>query len=315
MNWGAMTNQHPPFSDALDCVESRFPIEDLLECEYFRKYRKAYYKAAGYHHCRNYLTLLNALGEIREYNEQHAKSFAKRFRENAKDFRNCDAIFAEVIVYHHYIRAVREQLVRKIDLVESEADVIVERRDGSRMFLEVFSVNPDFPAGEAFKVKTHLQDAMASIRQKLLQKIKTQKQMAKPRENYAVIELNNATIAGDFHVLSSLSDGFKIQFDINTGDRVGSGYDWTESVFDEPETEFLTGIIWFSLGDYASRKYLLNPKAAWRKPFDVETFLNNPYPKIFDLKKLVTASEEFEVDPFLRMIREGRNVKPIVASG
>ncbi len=310
-----MTNQHPQFSDAVDRAESRFPIEDLLGCEYFRKYRKAYYKAAGYRPCRNYLTLLNALREIREYNEQHAKSFAKRFRENTKDFKNCDAIFAEVIVYHHYIRAVREQLVRKIDLVESEADVIVERPDGSRMFLEVFSVNPDFPAGEAFEVKTHLQDAMASIRQKLLRKIKTQKQMSKPRENYAVIELNNPTIAGDFHVLSSLSDGFKIQFDINTGHRVGSGYDWTESVFDKPEAEFLTGIIWFSLGDYASRKYLRNPKAAWRKPFDVETFRNNPYPKIFDPEKLVTASERFDVDAFVRTIREGRNVKPIGTSG
>ncbi len=306
-----MTNQYPEFSDAVDYAESRFPIEDLLGCEYFRKHRKAYYKAKGYRPCRNYLTLLNALGEIREYNEQHAKSFAKRFRENAKDFQNCDAIFAEVIVYHHYIRAVREQLVRKIDLVESEADVIVERPDGSRMFLEVFSVNPDFLAGEAFEVKTHLQDAMASVRQKLLHKINTQKQMSKPRENYAVIELNNPTIAGDFHVLSSLSNGFKIQFDINTRHRVGSGYDWTESVFDKPEAEFLTGIIWFSLGDYASRKYLRNPKTVSRKPFDVETFRKNPYPKIFDPEKVVTAGERFEVDAFLRTIREGRNAKPI----
>ena len=73
--------------------------------------------------------------------------------------------------------------------------------------------------------------------------------------------LLNPTIAGDFSVLSSLSGGFNIQIDVNTGHRVGSGYDWTESVFDDPATEFLTGIIWFSLGDYASRNYLPNPKA------------------------------------------------------
>ena len=140
-------------------------------------------------------------------------------------------------------------------------------RDGSRMFLEVFSVSPDFPIAKKGEkpivadVRTHTQDAMASIRQKLLRKIKKQKQMSTPRENYAVIELNNPSIAGDFSVLSSLSGGYKVQLDRRTLRPVSSGYDWSESIFDDPATRFLKGVIYFSLGDYSSRKYLLNPEA------------------------------------------------------
>lgn len=59
-------------------------------------------------------------------------------------------------------------------------------------------------------VKTHTQTEMASIRQKLLSKIAKQKQLSKPRENYAVIELNDPIIAGDFTVLSSLSSGYTV---------------------------------------------------------------------------------------------------------
>jgi len=38
------------------------------------------------------------------------------------------------------------------------------------------------------------------------------------------------------------------------------GYDWANSVFDDPSTQFLKGVIYFSLGDYESRKYVFNPK-------------------------------------------------------
>lgn len=40
-----------------------------------------------------------------------------------------------------------------------------------------------------------------------------------------------------------------------------------------------------------------------------EDLLNNPSPKIIDLDDLVTASEPFDVDEFLRIIYEGRSVK------
>lgn len=46
---------------------------------------------------------------------------------------------------------------------------------------------------------------------------------------------------------------------------------------------------------------------SWREPFDLEAFLNNPNPKIFDADKVVTIDlpdEEWEA--FNRVIREGR---------
>ncbi len=47
---------------------------------------------------------------------------------------------------------------------------------------------------------------------------------------------------------------------------------------------------------------------SWREPFDMDAFLNNPNPKIFEPEKLVTASEPFDVDEFVRVIHEGRDV-------
>ena len=124
---------------------------------------------------------------------------------------------------------------------------------------------PDFPLPEdgkfsIYDVKTHTQTAMASIRQKLLRKISKQKQLSKTRENFAVIELNDVSIAGDFAVLSSLSSGYKLNLDVQNQRVVSSGYDWSNSVFDDPSTAFLKGIIYFSLGDYESRKFIFNPK-------------------------------------------------------
>jgi len=109
-------------------------------------------------------------------------------------------------------------------------------------------------------IKTHTHNEMSSIRQKPLQKIEKQKQFTTPRDNYAVIELNDSLIAGDFTVLSSLSGGYKITIDKKTMEKVSEGYDWSESVFEDESTKFLKGIIYFSLGDYASRKILLNSK-------------------------------------------------------
>jgi hypothetical protein len=249
--------------------EKQFALTDLLKCDYFKKYRKGYYAArdAGLlNHYRNYVTLLEYLNDIYAYNEQHARSYAKRFREGSKDWRNCEAIFSEVIVYRAYIRGVHEGLIRGIHLEEAESDIIVERLDGSKMFLEVFCVMPSFPQPDgnekfkAYNLKTHTQTEMASIRQKLLRKISKQNQFKKPRENFAVIELNDVSIAGDFAVLSSLSGGYKLTLDLQSREVVSRGYDWTNSVFDDPSTQWLKGIIYFSLGNYESRKFIFNPK-------------------------------------------------------
>ena len=52
----------------------------------------------------------------------------------------------------------------------------------------------------------------------------------------------------------------------------------------------------------------LTQTRSWNEPFDVEGFLNDPNPKLFDPERLVTASEPFDVDEFIRGIREGRDV-------
>ena len=47
-------------------------------------------------------------------------------------------------------------------------------------------------------------------------------------------------------------------------------------------------------------------RSMW-EPFDREAFLNDPDPKIFDPAEVVGASEPFDVDEFIRVIREGRD--------
>ena len=44
-----------------------------------------------------------------------------------------------------------------------------------------------------------------------------------------------------------------------------------------------------------------------REPFDREAFLNDPNRKVFDPKTIVRCSEPFDVDEFLRVVREDRN--------
>jgi hypothetical protein len=74
-----------------------------------------------------------------------------------------------------------------------------------------------------------------------------------------VIELNDVSIAGDFAVLSSLSGGYKITIDRESLTKVGEGYDWASSVFGDPALRHLKGIMWFDLGNYESRRIILNP--------------------------------------------------------
>lgn len=44
-----------------------------------------------------------------------------------------------------------------------------------------------------------------------------------------------------------------------------------------------------------------------REPFDMDAFLDNPRPKIFRSDEVVAAIEPFDVDEFIRIIREGRD--------
>jgi len=255
-------------SDAITDLEQAFPLKDLLALEYFSRHRDGYYRCReeGWQipH-RNYYNLLQYLREIYEYREQDARTFAKALRGSAADMPNSDAAFAEIIVYRHYIRLVYEGIIKSVRLGRQECDIIVERLDGSSAYLEIFSIKPKLPvptAGEnfvAYSIMTHTQEAMASVRQKLLRKIQEQNQMTKQRDNYAVIELNDPSIAGNFAVLSSLSSGYKVTIDKTSMKTVDAGYDWTGSVFENEATRHLKGVIFFDLGDYESRRFIDNP--------------------------------------------------------
>ncbi len=255
------------FSDEVEESEKRFIFPDLLSLEFFDDYKDRYKwqkQNGAINPYRSYLELLRNLNEIHDYNEQHANKFAKALENAGKDTNNSEAIFAEIIVYRHYIRMVYEGLLKSIELANKECDLVIQKLDGSKVYYEIFCVTPkmEIPReGEIVvrDIKTHTQDAFSSIRQKLLAKMKKQRQMIKVRENYAVIELNDGLIAGDFSILSSLSSGYKITFDRMTGKKVSEGYDWSKTVFDDEATINLKGIIYFSLGNYGSRKYIFNP--------------------------------------------------------
>ena len=249
-------------SDAITDLEQQFPVKDLLALDYFQKYRRYYYRCQneGWQiPPRNYYKLLQFLADIHEYRPDDAQTFVKEFRTRAEDRRNSEATFAEVIVYRHYVRLVYENIIRAVRHGRKECDIIVDRLDGSTAFLEVFSIMPNRSEISVNDITTHTQDAMASVRQKLLRKIRKQNQMTKARDNYAVIELNDVSITGSFAVLSSLSSGYKVTIDRTTMKTVNSGYDWTHSVFEDESLRHLKAVIFFDSGNYESRHFLDNP--------------------------------------------------------
>ncbi len=248
-------------SDAITDLERLFPLKELLELDYFQKHQRFYYRCNDEGRKippRNYYDLLQFLTDIHEYQLDDARTFVKAFRDHAANWRNSEATFAEVIVYRYYVRLVYENIIRAVRHGRKECDIIVDRLDGSTAFLEVFSIMPNL-SEVGGRIPTHTQDAKASVRQKLLRKIRKQNQMTEARDNYAVIELNDVSIAGSFTVLSSLSSGYKVTIDRTTMKTVNSGYDWANSVFEDEALRYLKAIIFFDLGNYASRKFLDNP--------------------------------------------------------
>ncbi|OLE96899.1 MAG: hypothetical protein AUG75_14695 [Cyanobacteria bacterium 13_1_20CM_4_61_6] len=205
---------------------------------------------------RDYPTLLNALTQIHEHRVDHAQSFTKRFRDQQKDFESCEAVFAEVIVYEGCLRQVWEGHLAGLDLQTDSHDLRLTRPDGTHAFLEVLCVMPA-PAPNAtglVSYQTHTQEAKSSIRQKLFQKIE-RGQLSEPRENWAVIELNDSAMTS-FAVLSSLSNGYVVGPDFE-------GYDWSKSFFDDQRARYIRGVMYFFVGHYGGRRVVLNP--SWRR--------------------------------------------------
>lgn len=249
-------------------IADSFVFQDLLDTEYFQTYKQAYINTSGlpyFKQYRNYYTLIKHLNEIYSYNIEHAKAYAKRLRAQSYEWQNCEAIFTEIIVYRSYIRLVYQDIVKSIKLENSECDLILELYDGTLSYYEMFCVMPPLKISksidelEVHDIKTHTQDALSSIRQKILNKVNKQKQLSKKRNNFLVIEINESLIANDFTVLSSLSSGYKITYNNNTLKVVAEGFDWSGSIFDDDRLKYLKGIIYFFLGDYESHKILVNP--------------------------------------------------------
>ena len=165
-----------------------------------------------------------------------------------------------MIVYRAYIRAVYEGLIRGIHLEEAEADVIVERLDGTKMFLEVFCVMPSIPRpNEDGKPRVYSVMNPYTNRngfdppESFFAKSQNRANSRSRVRTSLLIELNDVTIAGDFAVLSSLSGGYKVNIGRESLKILSSGYDWESSVFDDPSTKCLKGVIYFSLGKTMSR--------------------------------------------------------------
>jgi hypothetical protein len=247
----------------MDLTYSSFFDQELLETEYLRRHRDAYekyFEEGLVNKYRCYPVIVEKLQSIFEYNERHAKYLAKRIKTQQGDMRSCEAVVSEVIVYSHYIPLIKQGFVTSLDIVEDDYDLKIGRPSRPDVFLEIFCIMPNFREDDngVFEVKTHTQTADVSVRQKLLWKMRKQKQMQKVRENWAVIELNDMSIAGEFTVPSSLSGGYKIAFSPETTKIAQSGFDWSDSVFDAPETQNLHGVMYFSLGHYEARGYILN---------------------------------------------------------
>jgi len=249
-------------------VAASFVFQDLLDTEYFKTYKQAYvntFATQYFRQYRNYSNLIKYLNEIYGYNVEHAKGYAKRLRAESNEWRNCEAIFTEIIVYRSYIRLIYQGIIKSIKLENSECDLILELSDGTLSYYEVFCVMPPLKISKSIEelevhdIKTHTQDALSSIRQKVLNKIDKQKQLSKKRNNFLVIEINESLVANDFVVLSSLSSGYKITYDKNTLNVIGEGFDWSGSIFNDERLNFLKGIIYFFLGDFESHKILTNP--------------------------------------------------------
>jgi hypothetical protein len=254
----------------LDRFEEAFFDQSLLKTTYFQRYRAGYLETRHtplLNPHRSYRRLLHDLDAIFQYDGNHARSYAKRIRTQDKDWKACEAVFAEVIVYYSHLALIGEGHVRALKLEGVECDLIVERVDRTQAFLEVMSIMPNFKQDKdgLVDIRTHTQNALSSVRQKVLHKISKQGQLSAERENWIVIELNDVRIAGQFAVLSSLSDGYKVTVDRSSMKIVREGYDWSQSVFDGPGVANLKGVIYFDLGNYADRRVLLNPNYGRQK--------------------------------------------------
>ena len=84
----------------------------------------------------------------------------------------------------------------------------------------------------------------------------------------------------------------------------------TDRLCDMPSALPMDVRLWLGSAETPRRIEITRPRPAarsWGEPFDMDEFLNDPNPKIFDPDNLVTASEPFDVDEFVAIIHAGRD--------
>src|SRR5438034_4189394 len=109
----------PPFITDLDLTERAFFDQGLLATEYVKRYRAAYLQTRHtvfLNPHRNYRRLLHNLSAVFGYNANHARSYAKRLKAQTLDWKGCEAVFAELIVYYSHLALVHEGHVRSLEL-------------------------------------------------------------------------------------------------------------------------------------------------------------------------------------------------------
>lgn len=247
--------------DRVESLEQWFFDKEVLSTEYLQRYRKIYYRHLqdGWQLAfKNYESILDCLISIFENNNQYGKSYCSRIKNEPENIRSCEAIISEAFVHSYYIPVKNENLIKSIELIEAECDLIIEENSGSKRYYEILTLMPDIKGCGVHEIKTQKQKELSSLRQKIMDKIRGKKQFTKNRKNIAAIDLNDISIVGNFHVLSSLSNGYKVKMDTETGELVSGEYDWGDNLFDDEITKYIYAVEWFDRGYYSQRRTLIN---------------------------------------------------------
>src|SRR5213078_5313265 len=110
-------------------LEEAFFDQRLLGTTYLRRYRAAYLETRHtpfLNPHRSYRRLLHDLTAIFHYDANHARSYTKRIRTQDNDWKGCESVFAEVIVYYSHLALIGEGHVLALRLEGVECDLIVD---------------------------------------------------------------------------------------------------------------------------------------------------------------------------------------------
>ncbi len=120
-------------------------LDILQDTSYFKLLKEAYENPenTSFRPYRSHQILLEDLNSINQFNPKHARHYVKRINTQQTQYKDCEAVFTEIIVYSYYLRLFYEGVIQSIDRKEDDYDLRIGIKDGTSQFLEVFSVMPD----------------------------------------------------------------------------------------------------------------------------------------------------------------------------